>query len=61
MDQNILTLMDLTFYHGSGEREKNQRSKMCSMSEVVSFMEKHKIGKGNGEFGAVRMGDSNFK
>lgn len=31
------------------------------MSEVVSFMEKHKIGKSDGDSWAVRMGDSNFK
>lgn len=37
-------------YHESGKRENNQASKMCSVSEAVSFMEKQKIGKGDGEF-----------
>jgi len=37
-------------YHESGKRENNQASKMCSVTEAVSFMEKQKIGKGDGEF-----------
>lgn len=27
---------------------------MCSLSEVVSFMEKHKVGKSDGDYWAVR-------
>lgn len=34
---------------------------MCSVSEAVSFMEKQKLGKADGEFQTVRMGGSNFK
>lgn len=48
-------------YHESGKRENNQVRKMCSMSQAVSFMEKQKISKDDGEFWTVRMGDSNFK